>query len=417
MTCSTHVLTKFFEYLKAHFHPQVASNSHHIDKVTRLCTLLGEKNVQINPLNAVVELELLGNRIDVSQLMEVRLDSLNRNDLDRIRNSIKSNLVRHSDQTEAINFWNTIMAKGPDSIAGGETPTMGTTVETWLTAMIGEADKLRTKMLDFLPYMTDTFQATWATGRDGGLGPTPPLHKAPPPSHAPPAIPSSTLPIPSSSQGGGGGGSSKSSVGMNPPPPKTDLKPKPVFHCQACGRKDAWHKDGTRCPALLKGSPDANPLWDQGVTWEASTQGVAAMARGLSNAFPPRGKYHDRDLDPESEWEGFECSHIHNIGKGCSTVLIFPFNPHLVLTSSNPTPIQNQENPARDRLEARGLIDTGADLSFISERLAGILKKRGVGVEGKGNYKVVDAFLKVHFFKENITLNFFFKDLINLRFK
>jgi hypothetical protein len=78
MTCSTDVLTRFFEYLKAHFHPQVASNSHHIDKVTRLCTLLDERRVQINPLNAVVELELLGTRIDFAQLMEVRLDTLNR---------------------------------------------------------------------------------------------------------------------------------------------------------------------------------------------------------------------------------------------------------------------------------------------------------------------------------------------------
>ena len=48
MTCSTHVLTRFFDYLKAHFHPHAASNSHHIDRVTRLCTLLEEMKVPIN---------------------------------------------------------------------------------------------------------------------------------------------------------------------------------------------------------------------------------------------------------------------------------------------------------------------------------------------------------------------------------
>ena len=75
MTCSTSVLTRFFEYLKAHFHPQVASNSHHIDRVTRLCTLLEEKKIPINPLSAVVELELLGNRIEAAELMNIGLDT------------------------------------------------------------------------------------------------------------------------------------------------------------------------------------------------------------------------------------------------------------------------------------------------------------------------------------------------------
>jgi hypothetical protein len=56
------------------------------------------------------------------------------------------------------------MAKGPDSIAGGETPSTGTTVFTWLMAMIREADDVRTKMLQFLPFMTDTFNLTWEMG-------------------------------------------------------------------------------------------------------------------------------------------------------------------------------------------------------------------------------------------------------------
>ena len=263
--------------------------------------------------------------------------------------------------------------------------------------------------------MTDTFKSTWEMGKDTGVRSNTPLL-----SYTPSPLPSTTpflpLPLPSAPThgiaSGGGGGGAKSSEGNRQPQLKKPEKPRQVYHCQACGRKDAWHKDGTTCPALLQGSTDANPSWNQGVTWEASPQGIAAMARGQYNAFPPRSKYRDRHLDPESEWEGFECSYINNIGKGCSTVLIFPFNSPLDL----PLPILTQESPAKDRLAARGLIDTGADLSFISDRLAGILKEKGVGVRGIGNYKVIDAFLKVHFFNENITLNFFFKDLINSKF-
>jgi hypothetical protein len=33
----------------------------------------------------------------------------------------------------------------------------------------------------------------------------------------------------------------------------------PTYHCQACGRRDAWHRDGSTCPALSKGGEFANP--------------------------------------------------------------------------------------------------------------------------------------------------------------
>jgi hypothetical protein len=55
---------------------------------------LEEKKIPINPLSAVVELELLGNRIEAAELMNVGLDILNRNDLDRIRNTIKSSYTQ-----------------------------------------------------------------------------------------------------------------------------------------------------------------------------------------------------------------------------------------------------------------------------------------------------------------------------------
>jgi hypothetical protein len=44
------------------------------------------------------------------------------------------------------------------------------------------------------------------------------------------------------------------------------------------------------------------------------------------------------------------------------------------------------------------------------------VESRDIQKKGNGNYKVIDAFLKVHFFNENITLDLFFEDLINLKF-
>jgi hypothetical protein len=100
----------------------------------------------------------------------------------------------------------------------------------------------------------------------------------------------------------------------------------PTYHCQACGRRDAWHRDGSTCPALNKGGDFANPAW-QTVTWEESPQGKAALAKNPPQrcAYPPRKrKSIDRGLDEESDWEGFECSYLNNIGRGCSTNIFFP---------------------------------------------------------------------------------------------
>ncbi len=175
-------------------------------------------------------------------------------------------------------------------------------------AMIKKADDVRTKMLQFLPFMTDTFKSTWEMGKDTEVRSNTPL-----PSYAPSPLPSTTpivpLPFPSvpthGVASGGGGGGAKSSDGNRRTQPKKPEKPRQVYHCLACGRKDS-----TTCQALLQGSTDPNPNWNQGETWEASPQGIATMARGQYNLFPPRSKYRDRHLDPETEWEGFECSYI-----------------------------------------------------------------------------------------------------------
>ncbi len=104
--------------------------------------------------------------------------------------------------------------------------------------------------------------------------------------------------------------------------------------------------------------------------------------------------------------ELFEFSYLNNIGRGCSTSISFLTIPNT--TNLSPTNfIQNMS-----RMVSRSLIDTGADLSFISSTKARGLLRRGIGKLDKGRYKVVDAFLKAHFFSESLTVDFVFDELI-----
>jgi hypothetical protein len=306
---------------------------------------------------------------------------------------------------EAVNFWNTIMSKGPDSISGGDMPALGTTIDTWIRAMIKEADFIRGSMINLMPYMKNTFKETWGLG--GGVSTT---VTAPPSSGSLPPIPPSLplphppLPAPSSStspgSGGGGGGGKGAGVG------KKEDKPRPVFHCQACGRKDAFHRDGSTCPALLRGGEYANPDW-RNTIWEESPQGKAARAKNFSFAYPPRSKFMKID-GMRGSGELFEFSYLNNIGRGCSTSISFLTIPNT--TNLSPTNfIQNMS-----RMVSRSLIDTGADLSFISSTKARGLLRRGIGKLDKGRYKVVDAFLKGHFFSESLTVDLVFGELIKL---
>jgi len=129
--CPTPVLAEFFKYLVSHFHPHVASTANHIDRVTRFCAIVEANPSKLNPMNTSGTLELLGGFLLSQDLLGIELDRLNRNELDRVRYSIKISLTRSSEDQDSVNFWNTIMARGPDSIAGGEAPVRGTTISKW----------------------------------------------------------------------------------------------------------------------------------------------------------------------------------------------------------------------------------------------------------------------------------------------
>ena len=74
----------------------------------------------------------------------------------------------------------------------------------------------------------------------------------------------------------------------------------------------------------------------------------------------------------------------------------------------------HQVQKEKELIVVRCLCDTGADLSFITKTLAEKVERRNRGGKGEGKYKVIDAFKRVHYFTENITITFLFENLINL---
>ena len=89
-----------------------------------MCTVKTQAK-RINPMNAVQALETLGCELELAELGDLRLDSVNRPDVDRIRQAIKNSFTPDSLRGEATKFWNSLMTKGPDSMAGGDTPQQG----------------------------------------------------------------------------------------------------------------------------------------------------------------------------------------------------------------------------------------------------------------------------------------------------
>ncbi len=57
-----------------------------------------------NPMNAVQALETLGCELEFAELGDLRLDSVNRPDVDRIRQAIKSSFTPDSSREKATNF-------------------------------------------------------------------------------------------------------------------------------------------------------------------------------------------------------------------------------------------------------------------------------------------------------------------------
>jgi hypothetical protein len=235
------------------------------------------------------------------------------------------------------------MARGPDSIAGGEAPVRRTTISKGFLDMIVEADKIREALVTSLPYLGGILKQNWELGigkMPTVLGksisslphinipmpaPAPSTYYPPPlpttqyqplqPQHTPTSThwsgsspstsqpPADTAESKREEQGGGGGGGKSGQrgggggKGGRDQGARKEQAPKTLHHCQACGRRDAWHRDGSVCPALQRGSLYANPDWAT-VTWEASEMGKRALASGYTFAHAPP--------DPNRKWVEYE---------------------------------------------------------------------------------------------------------------
>ena len=92
-TTSSERFILFLGYVLAHVFPQMAANSSHVDKVTRLCSIIGAKKARVDPMNFVIELQMLGCQIAEKKLIDLDLNEINRNDLERVRFALKTNFM------------------------------------------------------------------------------------------------------------------------------------------------------------------------------------------------------------------------------------------------------------------------------------------------------------------------------------
>jgi hypothetical protein len=119
---------------------------------------------------------------------------------------------------------------------------------------------------------------------------------------------------------------------------------------------------------------------------------------------PIRSKFTQRHkFQTHPSETGWEYSRLNQLGTGCSTAIsIVPTN----ISSFTPTQF-------KDRPGLIALADTGADLNFISSRVAKKLIESGAGTVGKGMYRITDAFTRIRTFNENLTFKLSLNDIKN----
>ena len=150
----------------------------------------------------------------------------------------------------------------------------------------------------------------------------------------------------------------------------------------------------------MVGHPWTNPNWENNVLWRNSPEGQLALAAGYAFVETPSKFTKIRNIYESLYDPDYIESHLNQLGQGCLTNVSIPNN-------NLPDTLQTTENPNT----LRALADTGADLNVISSRVAKGLVERGVGLVGKGKYRIVDAFERVRIFHEHITFNLVFDDI------
>ena len=152
--------------------------------------------------------------------------------------------------------------------------------------------------------------------------------------------------------------------------------------------------------SLSTGQEIAEPCWRENVPWRNSPEAQGAITAGYAFVEAPSKFTKIRNIYESLYDPDYIESHLNQLGQGCLTNVSIPNN-------NQPETLQTTEDPST----LRALADTGADLNVISSRVAKGLVERGVGLVGKGKYRIVDAFERVRIFHEHITFNLVFDDI------
>ena len=313
-----------------------------LESVRDLCNTSGKKSLPTNdPLLKVVEIlrnlksklywenasasiEVMWGRI-AKQAVLVDIHTAEKHDLEKLRIAIRDALVPGSDTKQNLKLVKEILKFGPDYGTYFERPPTGDSIKTWFFAMSAKAESIAKAgfdILEFLPDLQKENEKILPRGGGGGGGerggrgerfPQPITrerdrdndrdYRRPKESRRdsdpgkdtkqqPPYEPSKNTSDPGKDtrQQSPYEPSRNARRWESPGKPQAGQSDKPDGYntCQACGRKNSYHKEAD-CKALLLKHPFANPNFKT-MSWRDSPQGKIAIGLGYDFFELPKGK-------------------------------------------------------------------------------------------------------------------------------
>ena len=172
-------------------------------------------------------------------------------------------------------------------------------------------------------------------------------------------------------------------------------------------RHDNRHRSPGNGPGNYQPPPFA-PVGAGGGGFRNQNPNDAGVAQDGKNQGNNNGECVITDNKPTMDWDDYmlqrEESMIQNLNSPeCTTdLIIFSYqnDPLFSQVTARRSPGLSVRTPS---LKLSTLVDTGANLSFVTVSLSERIEKYFLGIRGIGNYKVTDAFLKAHYFRDNIS--------------
>ena len=130
----------FIKYVK-HSYFKHSTDSNYIDRSVRIVNTLKENKISLDPRTGVRQLESILGKFSKSDLEETPLETMSSLDIEQVREAFHRYItpLTSGDQTKAKKFISLILSKGPDATPKSSPILQGTTLTTWLDAMILEA--------------------------------------------------------------------------------------------------------------------------------------------------------------------------------------------------------------------------------------------------------------------------------------